>query len=82
MSRNYELLQQIESERSESALPASFAAARNGLSAYPAVRWAGEEALRLVQQIFLPQTQEPPRVVVFAGIDHGNGCSQICAAVA
>jgi polysaccharide biosynthesis transport protein len=45
-------------------------------------RWAKDEALRLVQQTFLLQTQEPPRVVVFAGIDHGNGCSGICVAVA
>lgn len=45
-------------------------------------RWADEEALRIVQQIFQPQTLEPPRVVVFAGVDHGNGCSQICASVA
>jgi receptor protein-tyrosine kinase len=82
MSRNFELMQQIESERSESTLPASSAVARSGQSANPATRWASEEALRLVQQIFIPQTQEPPRVVVFAGIDHGNGCSQICAAVA
>jgi len=82
MSRNFELMQQIESERSESTLPASSAVARSGQSANPAARWASEEALRLVQQIFIPQTQEPPRVVVFAGIDHGNGCSQICAAVA
>jgi Mrp family chromosome partitioning ATPase len=43
---------------------------------------AREEALRLVQRIFLLQTQEPPRVVVFAGIDHGNGCSRVCAQAA
>lgn len=41
-----------------------------------------EETLRVVQQIFLLQTQEPPRVVVFAGIDPRNGCSSICASVA
>jgi succinoglycan biosynthesis transport protein ExoP len=45
-------------------------------------RWANEEALRLVQQIFLLQTQQTPRVVVFAGIEHGNGCTQICTSVA
>lgn len=45
-------------------------------------QWAGEEALRLVQRIFLPQNQEPPRVVVFASIDPGAGCSQMCASVA
>jgi capsular exopolysaccharide synthesis family protein len=44
--------------------------------------WIDEETLRVVQQIFLLQTQEPPRVVVFAGIDSGNGCSRICASVA
>jgi Mrp family chromosome partitioning ATPase len=43
---------------------------------------ASEEALRLVHQVFLPQTANPPSVVVFAGMDHGNGCSQICASVA
>jgi receptor protein-tyrosine kinase len=43
---------------------------------------AREESLRLVQRIFLLQQQESPRVVVFAGIDHGNGCSRICAQAA
>ena len=43
---------------------------------------AGEEALRLVQRVFLLQAQEPPHMVVFAGIDHGNGCSRICVNVA
>lgn len=40
-----------------------------------------DEALRLVQQVFLAQAEETPRVVVFAGIDHGSGCSQVCASV-
>ncbi len=40
---------------------------------------AREESHRLVQQIFMMPVQEPPRVVVFAGIDHGNGCSRMCA---
>jgi Mrp family chromosome partitioning ATPase len=40
---------------------------------------AREESNRLVEQIFLAHTEEPPHVVVFAGIDHGNGCSRICA---
>jgi receptor protein-tyrosine kinase len=52
------------------------------LSGNGASQWASEEALRLVQQVFLQQVAEPPRVVVFAGVDHGNGCSHICAAVA
>ncbi len=45
-------------------------------------RWADDGALRLVQQVFLLQTEEAPRMVVFAGIDHGNGCSRIALSVA
>jgi Mrp family chromosome partitioning ATPase len=41
-----------------------------------------DEALNLVQRIFLMQAQKPPHVVVFAGVEHGSGCSQICASVA
>lgn len=43
---------------------------------------AREESLRLVQRIFLLQNPDSPRAVVFAGIDHGNGCSRICAQAA
>jgi capsular exopolysaccharide synthesis family protein len=45
-------------------------------------RAVNDEALRLVHQVFLPQIELSPRVVAFAGMDHGNGCSQICASVA
>jgi Mrp family chromosome partitioning ATPase len=45
-------------------------------------RLADDEALKLVHQVFLPQTVQSPRVVVFAGMDHGNGCSRICTSVA
>jgi protein-tyrosine kinase len=41
-----------------------------------------DEALRLVQRVFLLQTQEPPRAVVFASVEHGNGCSEICVRAA
>jgi hypothetical protein len=39
---------------------------------------AQEESQRVVQRLFL-QSGEAPRAVVFAGIEHGNGCSGICA---
>lgn len=42
---------------------------------------AHEESLRLVQRTFL-QGQGAPRTVVFAGIDHGNGCSRLCVRIA
>ena len=41
-----------------------------------------EESSKLVQSIFLSHKEESPRVVAFAGIDSGNGCSWICAQTA
>lgn len=87
MSRHFELMQQLEKERllgtdvEDSGTVAVFNG-RQVKAQSVSPDWASEEALRLVQQIFLVQTQEPPRVVVFASIDHGNGCSGICASVA
>lgn len=43
---------------------------------------AREETLRLVQRIFLLQTQKAPGVVMFAGVNKGSGCSQVCLLVA
>jgi Mrp family chromosome partitioning ATPase len=43
---------------------------------------AREEASRLVQRIFLSSDPKAPRAVLFAGIDEGVGCSQICLLVA
>jgi Mrp family chromosome partitioning ATPase len=85
MSKNFELMQQMEREqlsRSESIAAPLLPSFGGESKSNGQKRWANDEALRLVQQIFLVQAKEPPRVVVFAGIDHGNGCSQICASVA
>lgn len=84
MSRNFDLMQEAENDRTF---------LREG-SLAPAIpefgkcddksgrQWNSDGALRLVQQIFLLQTQAPPRMVVFAGIDHGSGCSRMAASVA
>lgn len=85
MSKHFELMQQMAKERTFRSAPVeesviTMPSTKRDTSSH--LRWANDEALRLVQQVFLLQTQEPPRVVVFAGIDHGNGCSQICASVA
>jgi Mrp family chromosome partitioning ATPase len=83
MSKHFELMQQIEKERIQEEpdfripFPDSTRIGNRSESS-----WASEEAQRLVQQVFVLQAKEPPRVVTFAGIDHGNGCSHICAAVA
>jgi Mrp family chromosome partitioning ATPase len=76
MSKNFELLQQMQRDRSDSV------ASLLEESQYSGGEWASDESLRLVQQVFLTHVKNPPRVVVFAGIDHGNGCSQTCASVA
>jgi Mrp family chromosome partitioning ATPase len=84
MSKFVSLLQQLEME------PAGLYPATSVLpsedddhsSGDDKTRKANDEASRLVRQIFLRQKQEPPRVVVFAGINHRDGCSHISADVA
>jgi capsular exopolysaccharide synthesis family protein len=45
-------------------------------------KFAHEESMRLVQRIFFAQSDHSPKTVVFAGMDHGNGCSWLCARTA
>ena len=84
MSRNFDLMQEAENDRAfhgNQTIEAVFSASGdNNGNAHG--QWADDGALRLVQQIFLLQTQEAPRMVVFAGIDHGSGCSRMAASVA
>jgi len=41
-----------------------------------------EAEIRLVQQLFFLPVPDVPRMVVFASVEHGNGCSRICARAA
>jgi Mrp family chromosome partitioning ATPase len=41
-----------------------------------------EESLKLVQRLFLTPEQDPPKVVMFAAIDSGSGCSLLSAITA
>jgi capsular exopolysaccharide synthesis family protein len=45
-------------------------------------RPSGDEALKLVQRLFLLPNPEIPRTVVFSGATHGDGCTTICASAA
>ena len=45
-------------------------------------RGSYEQSLKLVQRVFITRTQVPSRVVVFSGINSGDGCSTICLAAA
>jgi capsular exopolysaccharide synthesis family protein len=85
MSRNFDLMREMERERSfdsdpvvEPAFPISDE--NRNLDAHR--QSTSDSTLGLVQRIFLQRTEESPRMVVFAGIDHGNGCSEIAVSVA
>jgi capsular exopolysaccharide synthesis family protein len=93
MSKNFELMEQAEkrsqfrsSGKLELTIPVigenANAKRQRNRSQPDLENLASEEVLRLVQRVFLLQTQELPRSVVFASIDHGGGCSRICAQAA
>ncbi len=86
MSRNFELMQNIGLGLEESAgtevphahpLPVKrhTRVARIPQQFDPV---AQQECLQLVQRLFLLRA-EPPHCVVFAGIEHGSGCSWVCS---
>ena len=89
MSRNFELLQQVgrgfevPSTPQPVRMPSKLREkARPNGTRLNLGQVAHEEASRLVQQIFLSPDPKAPRAVLFAGIDQGVGCSQICLLVA
>jgi capsular exopolysaccharide synthesis family protein len=95
MSKNFELLQQAELNGGSipTGKPPALKAVRfgngkrngNGSDRSERLdleRVTEEETLRLVQTVFLGTASDSPRVVMFAGIDSGNGCSHVCAQAA
>ena len=87
MSRNYELMTQLEIEAgiTNSGKSASTdSAARMPivpiLSSH-ASDAGGEEILRLIQRIFLSANGSAPRQIVLCGVDDENGSSSVCAKV-
>ena len=85
MSRNFELLRQLEIELGASANPRSLTADRPleaevvPILSRHSGSICGEEMLRLIQRIFLSADGTAPRQVVFCGVDSENGSSSICA---
>jgi Mrp family chromosome partitioning ATPase len=89
MSRNFELLTQLEPEREVnvkgplgrvSAYPSTVKEVVPILASRPGDA-RGEEMLRLVQNIFLSTNGSAPRQVVICGVDSENGSSSVCASV-
>ncbi|HEY5214675.1 MAG TPA: hypothetical protein VIJ38_16790 [Acidobacteriaceae bacterium] len=85
MSRNFELMTQLELEAGVIDKPkldtTDRAAARDVvpiLSSH-ASNAGGEEILRLIQRIFLSANGSAPRQVVLCGVDDENGSSSVCA---
>jgi protein-tyrosine kinase len=80
LSKNFELLQRAQKEqelvsRNGSSGAVTSLASRNG-------HFSTEEAVRLVHRLFLVPGPEAPRVVLFSGVDPGDGCSTVCVRVA
>ena len=79
MSKNFELLQRAQREQESvsgnGTARAASLASRSG-------QFSAEEAVRLVHRLFLVPGPDAPRVVLFSGVDPGDGCSTICVRVA
>jgi succinoglycan biosynthesis transport protein ExoP len=91
MSKNFELMQRIAVEREPDVAPRIQSRVLAQAPRVQEVRArdlqglekiAYEESLKLVQRLFLTQPEAAPRVVVFAGITQGNGCSRVCSSAA
>jgi Mrp family chromosome partitioning ATPase len=85
MSRNFDLMQEMEKDkafRSNVVIEPPFPLPGEDCKQGDRRQMTRDLTLGLVQRIFLQQMQDIPRMVVFAGVDHGSGCSQIAASVA
>jgi receptor protein-tyrosine kinase len=85
MSRNYELMTQLEIEvetrdnRPTAASDRAPAVAVVPILSGHASDAGGEEMLRLIQRIFLSASGNAPRQVVLCGVDDENSSSSVCA---
>jgi protein-tyrosine kinase len=80
MSRNFELLQHVEKDHE--VFRASPRTARSGNGGRPHLKLDTldrEESMKLVQRLFLLPGADAPRVVVFCGVETGDGATWICS---
>ena len=80
MSRHFELLQQIEKDHEVFRAPARPAISGNG--GKPRLDFDAlscEERAKLVQRLFLMPGSNAPQMVVFCGVETGDGSSWVCA---
>jgi capsular exopolysaccharide synthesis family protein len=82
MSKNYQFLQQIDKEHEVFPPPAPPAISGNGRRPRLDVDAFGhEERMKLVQRLFILPGSDAPRMVVFCGVETGDGSSWVCARV-
>lgn len=82
MSRHFELLQQAEKSRELFAMLGTRPAPPNGKRGHLDLEaLTREERIKLVQRVFLLPGADAPHVVVFSGVEAGDGSSWICARV-
>ena len=79
MSKNFELLQRAQTDQ-QSAIRTNGGGTAGSLAQRDG--FTSQEALRLVQRVFLVPGPDAPRVVVFSAVDPGDGCTTVCARVA
>lgn len=79
MSRNFELLTQIDHELHGTDQRTRAAADRAVVKTVAPSDNCGDEILRLVRTVFLSTNVSTPRQVVFCGVDGENGSSSVCA---
>jgi Mrp family chromosome partitioning ATPase len=79
MSRNFELLTNIDYDLDGTEQSKRAAADRPAVQTAVPSDNCGDEILRLVQSLFLSTALGVPRQVVFCGVDGENGSSSVCA---
>ena len=83
MSKNFEMMQKAEQDQEIFLdLNEGKGSANGHKPARVSDRITKEDTVKLVQRLFLLPSAAAPRMVVFSGIDRGDGCTSICARAA
>jgi capsular exopolysaccharide synthesis family protein len=85
MSRNFDLLHDMERYHEVRPVQTVEPALRIPVAEDTVYQRPGvvdDGSVRLVQQLLAPQAVDAPRMVVFAAIEHGNGCTHTAVSVA
>jgi len=86
MSRNFDLIREIEQEREFSTTPghthaSTFRSVAKGTGFQSEGNSEDRQIARLVQNVFLSGGELAPQKVVFCGVDEESGSSSVCARV-